>query len=86
MNTDRILPVNREHLLLMQVLCWLGQASIQDWVQRYLLRVSAILSVGVKQYEVRYAMDMKHLSLWLPIRSITFLLVILPFTYQKDKL
>ena len=24
MNTDRILPVNREHLLLMQVLCWLG--------------------------------------------------------------
>jgi len=22
MNTDRILPVNREHLLLMQVLCW----------------------------------------------------------------
>ena len=30
------------------------QASIQDWVQCYLLRVSAILSVGVKQYEVRY--------------------------------
>ena len=24
MNIDRILPVNREHLLLMQVLCWLG--------------------------------------------------------------
>lgn len=24
MNTDRILPVNREHLLLMQVLCWLA--------------------------------------------------------------
>ena len=24
MNTDRIIPVNREHLLLMQVLCWLG--------------------------------------------------------------
>ena len=24
MNTDRILPVNKEHLLLMQVLCWLG--------------------------------------------------------------
>lgn len=24
MNADRILPVNREHLLLMQVLCWLG--------------------------------------------------------------
>ena len=24
MNTDHILPVNREHLLLMQVLCWLG--------------------------------------------------------------
>lgn len=24
MNTDRILPVHREHLLLMQVLCWLG--------------------------------------------------------------
>jgi hypothetical protein len=24
MNTDRFLPVNREHLLLMQVLCWLG--------------------------------------------------------------
>ena len=24
MNTDKILPVNREHLLLMQVLCWLG--------------------------------------------------------------
>ena len=24
MNTDRILPVNREHLLLMQVLCWFG--------------------------------------------------------------
>jgi hypothetical protein len=24
MNTDRIFPVNREHLLLMQVLCWLG--------------------------------------------------------------
>ena len=24
MNADRFLPVNREHLLLMQVLCWLG--------------------------------------------------------------
>ena len=24
MNPDRILPVNKEHLLLMQVLCWLG--------------------------------------------------------------
>lgn len=24
MHTDRVLPVNREHLLLMQVLCWLG--------------------------------------------------------------
>lgn len=24
MNTNRILPVNKEHLLLMQVLCWLG--------------------------------------------------------------
>lgn len=24
MKTDHILPVNREHLLLMQVLCWLG--------------------------------------------------------------
>lgn len=24
MNHDRILPVNKEHLLLMQVLCWLG--------------------------------------------------------------
>lgn len=24
MNTDRFLPVNKEHLLLMQVLCWLG--------------------------------------------------------------
>ncbi|MBR1809395.1 MAG: hypothetical protein IJ776_08425 [Paludibacteraceae bacterium] len=24
MNTDKILPVNREHLLLMQVLCWLA--------------------------------------------------------------
>ena len=24
MITDRILPVNKEHLLLMQVLCWLG--------------------------------------------------------------
>ena len=24
MNTDKILPVHREHLLLMQVLCWLG--------------------------------------------------------------
>lgn len=24
MNTDCILPVNKEHLLLMQVLCWLG--------------------------------------------------------------
>ena len=24
MNTYKILPVNREHLLLMQVLCWLG--------------------------------------------------------------
>lgn len=24
MNADRLLPVNREHLLLMQVLCWLG--------------------------------------------------------------
>lgn len=24
MNTDRILPVDKEHLLLMQVLCWLG--------------------------------------------------------------
>ncbi len=24
MNTDRILPVNRKHLLLMQVLCWLA--------------------------------------------------------------
>lgn len=24
MNTDKIIPVNREHLLLMQVLCWLG--------------------------------------------------------------
>lgn len=24
MNTDRILPVNKEHLLLMQVLCWLA--------------------------------------------------------------
>ncbi|MBO7546150.1 MAG: hypothetical protein J6T19_05540 [Paludibacteraceae bacterium] len=24
MNTDRILPVSKEHLLLMQVLCWLG--------------------------------------------------------------
>lgn len=24
MNTDQIIPVNREHLLLMQVLCWLG--------------------------------------------------------------
>ena len=29
-------------------------------------------------------MDTKHLPLWLPIRSITFLLVILPFTYQKE--
>jgi len=24
MNTDKIIPVNKEHLLLMQVLCWLG--------------------------------------------------------------
>lgn len=24
MNTDRILPINKEHLLLMQVLCWLA--------------------------------------------------------------
>ena len=24
MNTDKIVPVNKEHLLLMQVLCWLG--------------------------------------------------------------
>ena len=27
MNTDRILPVNKEHLLLMQVLCWLARVT-----------------------------------------------------------
>ena len=28
MNTDRILPVNKEHLLLMQVLCWLAPGVV----------------------------------------------------------
>ena len=28
MNTDRIIPVNKEHLLLMQVLCWLAPGII----------------------------------------------------------
>ena len=28
MNTDKIIPVNREHLLLMQVLCWLAPGIV----------------------------------------------------------
>ncbi len=28
MNTDKIVPVNREHLLLMQVLCWLAPGIV----------------------------------------------------------
>lgn len=28
MNTDKILPVNREHLLLMQVLCWFAPGIV----------------------------------------------------------
>ena len=28
MNTDRFLPVNKEHLLLMQVLCWLAPGIV----------------------------------------------------------
>lgn len=28
MNTDRILPVNKEHLLLMQVLCWFAPGVV----------------------------------------------------------
>ena len=28
MNTDNILPVRREHLLLMQVLCWLAPGIV----------------------------------------------------------
>ena len=41
MNTDKILPVNREHLLLMQVLCWLGPGI-------------KIVSVGVKNMMTVY--------------------------------
>jgi len=43
MNTDHILPVNREHLLLMQVLCWLGPGikvlitGIQAMLQVYVI-------------------------------------------------
>lgn len=44
MNTDRILPVNREHLLLMQVLCWLGPG-----VKIFTTGVKAIAKVSSHQ-------------------------------------
>ena len=40
MNTDRILPVNKEHLLLMQVLCWLGPG-----IRIFITGVQAVLQV-----------------------------------------
>ena len=42
MNTDRILPVNREHLLLMQVLCWLGPG-----IKVFVTGIKAMLQVNV---------------------------------------
>lgn len=44
MNTDRILPVNREHLLLMQVLCWLGPG-----IKIFTTSVKAIAEVSSHQ-------------------------------------
>jgi len=43
MKTDQILPVRREHLLLMQVLCWLGPGiKILASGLQALLRVAAV--------------------------------------------
>ncbi len=46
MNTDRILPVNREHLLLMQVLCWLAPG-----IKILVTGIKALLQVGTENPE-----------------------------------
>ena len=46
MNTDRILPVNKEHLLLMQVLCWLGPG-----IKVLITGIQALLQVQTNQPE-----------------------------------
>ena len=46
MKTDHILPVNREHLLLMQVLCWLGPG-----VKILISGIQAILQVQADHSE-----------------------------------
>ncbi len=46
MNTDRILPVNREHLLLMQVLCWFGPG-----VKILITGIQAMLQVSITHHE-----------------------------------
>ena len=65
MNTDKILPVNREHLLLMQVLCWLAPGI-------------NILKVGIKSaIEVfsLYPSRIWWLSLILVFVLVSFLLM-----------
>lgn len=46
MNTDRILPVNKEHLLLMQVLCWLGPG-----IKILITGIQAMLQVQTNHHE-----------------------------------
>ena len=64
MTTDRILPVNKEHLLLMQVLCWLGpgikilitgiQAVIQVHACLIALAVAICFSLMFDNFIKRY--------------------------------
>ena len=46
MDADRILPVNREHLLLMQVLCWLAPG-----IKILVTGIKALLQVGTENPE-----------------------------------
>ena len=59
MNTDRILPVNKEHLLLMQVLCWLGPGMRNFWSVKDPL-TDEVVGLGSKEIYYLFANYVRH--------------------------